>query len=273
MIANLAWVRLLSQVLQWGSDYHIRDKECREFICYTSMVYMTHPVITIKARKISYKHMVNEALWMLDGANDLTTISRFAPSYSRFSDDGMSLYGAYGVKFIPQLAYVVKALLADTYTRQAVMTFWKENPRKSLDIPCTVSLQFVIRKNKIHCIAFMRSSDCWLGWPYDVFTFSMMTATVALEMFAQSGVLYELGSLYLTAGSQHIYKADEEKVKSVLTHCKENWEFHDMQLHGLNNPVHLRDTLRDIIECRGDKNQWPQLFKLTNPFGKSAKLP
>lgn len=57
----------------------------------------------------------------------------------------------------------------------------------------------------------MRSSDAWLGWVYDVHNFSCISAFIALHL---KGV--ELGALFLTAGSQHLYEGNTEAAKKVI---------------------------------------------------------
>jgi hypothetical protein len=137
--------------------------------------------------------------------------------------------GAYGPRVVDQLRYVVDCLWKDPMSRQAVMEVWRPNPRESLDIPCTLTLQWLIRDGKLHCIDSMRSSDAWLGWVYDVFSFSMLSSCILLmlserakktlavmstesgnwdyyKMVADTG----LGTLYLVTGSSHLYVHPKE---------------------------------------------------------------
>jgi thymidylate synthase len=130
----------------------------------------------------------------------------------KFSDDGRVLYGAYGPRIHEQLGYVLRVLANDPTSRQAVMTIWRNNPPASKDIPCTLSVQFLIRNNKLYCFDTMRSSDLWLGWPYDVFSFSMLSLYIVLLLREGRGMKLKLGELWITAGSQHIYDRDREGV-------------------------------------------------------------
>ena len=137
---------------------------------------MDNPIITIEARKLSYDFMFGEAAWMLSGKNDVATVEKYAGAIKRFSDNGITFFGAYGSKIIDQLPYVLDILEKDQDTRQAVLNIWRENPRSSKDIPCTLSLQFFLRKASdklwLHTVATMRSNDIYLGTPYDSFNFS-----------------------------------------------------------------------------------------------------
>jgi thymidylate synthase len=118
-----------------------------------------------------------------------------------------------------------------------VINIWRENPRPGRDIPCTLSLQFLVRAGEIHAVVSMRSSDAWLGWPFDVFSFSMVTCWVALlireriEHYDHGRLIarqnwpdaerqklseLKLGALTLNAGSQHLYERDFAKAEAAL---------------------------------------------------------
>ena len=55
----------------------------------------------------------------------------------------------------------------------------------------------------------MRSSDAWMGWPYDIYNFSCITAFIALHLNV------DIGRLYLTAGSQHLYDEHIDKAHII----------------------------------------------------------
>jgi thymidylate synthase len=174
---------------------------------------MGQSILTIKDRVINRDFMFREAWWILSGQNRLDLLETHAPSYSKFSDDGIRLSGAYGPKIVDQIRFVVDTLKHDPYSRQAVINIWRENPRPSKDIPCTLSVQFLIRDGYIHTVVNMRSNDVWLGMPYDVFSFTMLTCQVALEL----GGDLQLGMMFHHAGSRHIYFKDSDKAKSSVT--------------------------------------------------------
>jgi thymidylate synthase len=70
-----------------------------------------------------------------------------------------------------------------------------------------VAIFFGIRNDFLNCHVFMRSSDVWLGVPYDVFTFSMLTHLVC-GLLNDSLRSVQPGQLYLTAASSHLYEAN-----------------------------------------------------------------
>lgn len=231
----------------------------REVLNLTSVVNMKQPVVTIPSRKMGYSFLPAEAHWILSGGNG-TDIIKYAPHIGRFSDDGYRFQGAYGPRVTEQLRYVCETLNEDADTRQAVINIWRENPRHSKDIPCTISLQFFIRKNKegypmLNCVANMRSSDIWLGWVYDVFNFSMISAWVALRLREMNGAFLGVGTLYLNAGSQHLYDINAEQSRMCLQDGGA-WQYDDMNYDYFSNPGHLMNHLI----CLRDR-QWIEISR------------
>lgn len=211
-------------------------------------VNMKFPVVLPKARKLGYKFMAAEAWWILTGQNTVSTIAPYSKQIVQFSDDGSYYHGAYGPKIVDQLSYVVESLVRDEFSRQAVINIWRESPKISKDIPCTVSLQFLIRHNRINCIATMRSSDAWLGWPYDVFNFSMVSARVRELLLRMSPLQFkglELGNLTLTAGSQHLYERNFAGAEEVLVKSSERYIEEVFSPHKIDSIIKYLDFMKD----------------------------
>lgn len=206
--ASWQWLELLRKILRTGLVANPRGKETLEILNEVQLqVQMRSPVVAVKDRRLNYKFMATEAAWICSGRDDLETLVRVNSRMAAFSDDGKTLAGAYGPRFVQQLDYVVQTLLNDQMTRQATITLWQPNPRPSKDIPCTVALNFSIRRQKLHLHVFMRSSDAWLGVPYDLFSFTCMAACVLGHVNAAlpGDERCDLGILTLTPSSSHLY--------------------------------------------------------------------
>lgn len=222
--ANEAWFNTLQNLVAYGSQEEARGLMFKELRHHATVFDMKDPIITIPERELGYKFMPAEAYWILTGDNRVETIAPYSKAISQFSDDGRFFDGAYGPMVVQQLRYVVECLANDPGSRQAVIDIWRPNPRPSKDIPCTLSLQFMIRQHQLHCVATMRSSDIWLGWVYDCFNFTSI-AFYILEMLAKDYKrFYELGMCCITAGSQHIYNRDLEKATKIV--AKYSQQFH-----------------------------------------------
>jgi thymidylate synthase len=166
-------------------------------------------VVGIPSRKLNYHFMVAEFWWIASASHDVEMISKYCETISKFSDDGKVFFGAYGPPWNEQLEYVVNKLHEDKDSRQAVLTIWRPSPPATKDVPCTVAMQYLIREGKLNTIVTMRSSDAWLGLPYDIFNFARLGAMVAGELNVPQGWLQ------LNLGSLHLYERDAPRAMSV----------------------------------------------------------
>lgn len=213
--ATFVWLNLVGDLLKHGHRAAPRGKSVLELVGYRTRINMYTPMVEVPDRKIGRKFRAAEAAWILSGDNRVETIAPYAKHIADFSDDGVTFAGAYGPQLQPQLEYVASCLATDRESRQAVTTIWRQNPLPSKDIPCTVAVQWLIRNDKLHCVDFMRSSDAWLGWPYDVFNFSMQTYWLQKHLRRVHGIQVGLGQLTLMAGSQHLYAVNEEAARRL----------------------------------------------------------
>lgn len=215
---NQIWTQKLSQIIQFGHMSGPRGFKTYELLNSSVHFPANKCLLTVPERKLGYRFAMAEAWWILSSRKDVESIAPYSKAISKFSDDGVEFFGAYGPKIRSQIDGVVDALVNDSQTRQAVITIWRENPPKTKDVPCTVSLQFLIRSGSIHLIANMRSSDIWLGLPYDAFNFACLLNYVRLliSQRIKNGFSVEnphwitpdLGRVYVNAGSQHLYAHD-----------------------------------------------------------------
>ena len=176
---------------------------------------ISNPVVSI--RDISIEYLFGELVWYFSRRNDLKFISKFSSFWNHLSDDGMTCNSAYGhIIFkkhgFDQLERVITLLRHDPTSRRAVININVPNYNviETKDEPCTVSIQFLLRNDKVHCTVYMRSNDIWFGFPYDVVFFSELQRIVAMNLDA------ELGTYTHIAGSLHMYDRDEEKIKKIV---------------------------------------------------------
>lgn len=214
---NQVWLDHLALILEDGDEVSPRGELTKEIPQKTIVVDTRRPVLTIPTRKLSYQFMAAEAFWILVGDYRVHTIAPYNKHISQFSDDGVTFAGAYGPEILDQINYVIGKLIEDPDTRQAGLTIWKKNPKPSKDIPCTVAIFFNIRNGKVNSHVFMRSSDAWLGIPYDVFNFSMLTHGICAFLQEKGGSV-EPGNLYLTAASSHLYEEHFEIAAECINH-------------------------------------------------------
>jgi thymidylate synthase len=214
------WSRAMGKVMMDGMVTRPRGMEVKEVLAHTLVLenpknrYIFNP-----ERKMSPFYMVGELLWYLSGKNDLDFISYYGKAWNDLSDDGKTLNSAYGYRiFTPshkkigfnQWDHVKKQLMMDRHTRQAIIHLHTPNDQSTKDEVCTLCLQFFIRNDRLDLHVTMRSNDAVWGTTYDIYAFTTLQETMAMEM----GV--ELGKYYHTAGSLHIYEKNYEMVDRAL---------------------------------------------------------
>lgn len=167
----------------------------------------TKNIVTSEIRRMPMRYAVGELAWYLSGSNRVRDISRFAKKWADISDDGETNNSAYGWRIFykfgfDQWQYVKELLWKDPSSRQAVIHIKDANNQPTKDTPCTVYLQFFIRKGRLNLSVHMRSNDIWMGVPYDMFSFCFLQMKMAMEL----GV--EIGEYTHYAGSLHMYERD-----------------------------------------------------------------
>lgn len=239
-IAHYSWQSLVRSVLKYGTETSPRGQKTTECLGIRTCVDMSYPVIVNARRKLGYKFMFAEAAWILSGDNRVATIKPYSKEIEKFSDDGLHFFGAYGPRFVDQIRHVLRALEIDQDSRQALMTFWRPNPPETKDVPCTINLHWMIRDGELHCFADMRSSDVWLGVPYDWFNFSMLTGYLILLLKERTGKKYELGTLYFYAHSQHIYERNFEYCVDICNERQDTlFQPPEFLVHSFETAQHL----------------------------------
>lgn len=211
---NGSWYHLVNHLIHYGTKEIVRGQLTYEDLGVQFITSIKTPLVSVALRRLGYKFAFGEANWIVSGSNKVDYVAKYSSRMKAFSDDGITLFGAYGPKFDEQVIGVVNALVKDTSTRQAVVGIWRENPPKTLDTPCTLSWQFLIRNHALHVISTMRSSDVWLGLPYDVFSVSQAATVVAIRYFYQTGVRLRPGNIIVQAGSSHLYEGDRKTVET-----------------------------------------------------------
>jgi thymidylate synthase len=209
---NETWLDLLRYLLIYGET----AKPRRQLIVETrpAVIRLESPrkaLLSVPDRFLNYSFMVAEWLWIVTGRHDVEMISYYNKQIAEFSDDGKTFFGAYGPRFIDQVDEMIALLRRDPDTRQAWIQVWRRPPAEGTkDVPCTLGWQFFIRDGRLELHAHMRSSDAWLGLPYDAFNFAMIQLGVA-------GALgLPVGPLTFMLGSSHLYQQHFEVAAALV---------------------------------------------------------
>lgn len=209
--ATQAYAELLNLLLEAGEVYRPRGMRTRELRPVAVQITGRRRWVGQPTRKLSTALGVLEGLQLVGGFSAPAALVQVAPQYVRFVNPGTGqLDGAYGPRLAEQLPYLRRLLQQDPDTRQAVATIYgPTDQRTSLDVPCTVGLQFFVRADRLELIVNMRSNDAWLGWPYDVIQFSILQEALAADLGVGLGMYTHI------SGSMHLYERNVEKATLV----------------------------------------------------------
>lgn len=217
----------------------------------------------VSVRGISPSYLCGELLWYFSGMNSTEFISRFSKFWEKISDDGSTANSAYGYLMqkafgFDQVETVIKLLKHDPNSRRAVINLNTPHPGVMItkDEPCTIALQFRIRKGNLDCTAMMRSNDIWFGTPYDVAFFTELQKYIAQRL----GVGYGWYTHFAT--SLHMYDKDRDKVLDVLDRA----ESHPMSID-VKTLMSWKKTITCALEEHRHVNQKWLIIDLFKTFG------
>ncbi|MCP2264655.1 thymidylate synthase [Promicromonospora thailandica] len=178
------------------------------------------PLVTTK--RVHLKSVVYELLWFLRGDSNVRWLQeRGVKIWDDWADESGELGPVYGVQWrswptpdgghVDQIAKVVEQIRTNPDSRRHVVTAW--NPAEVDDMalpPCHALFQFYVADGKLSCQLYQRSADLFLGVPFNIASYALLTHMVA----AQTGL--EVGEFVWTGGDVHIYDNHVEQVETQL---------------------------------------------------------
>lgn len=233
------YAQLTHAVYYLGENHSPRGMSIKELLVpRLKLTNPRHRLLNCPPRKANYGFAVGEFLWYWRGANDLESISYYNKRMRDFSNDGWSVNSAYGQRMrvnpagyhydgkVTQWETCIKELLNDKDSRRAVMYVGHPSDHfhaafeTSKDVPCTLTLQFLIRNNELHLHVNMRSNDAVWGLTYDLFSFTLLQECMMLHLREKGMKNLRLGSYYHTAGSMHIYDRHLEMAREIIEYAE-----------------------------------------------------
>lgn len=156
--------------------------------------------VSRSAERGRFLDALGEFAWILSGSRDLEHIGHYIPPYANFVGEGTGAYGPRLFGPAGQISRMIALLQEKPRSRQAVAQLFRfedldGDPR---DVPCTCSLQFFVRDERLELHVHMRSNDIMRGLPLDVFVFTMIQELVARDLGKEVGLYtHFVGSLHL----------------------------------------------------------------------------
>ena len=179
------------------------------------------PLVTTK--KVHVKSIIYELLWFLTGSSNNNWLrERGVTIWDEWAKPDGDLGPVYGVQWrswptpdgshIDQIAEVVKQLKTNPDSRRIIVSAWNvADLSKMALMPCHAFFQFYVADGKLSCQLYQRSADIFLGVPFNIASYALLT-----HMLAQQCDL-QVGDFIWTGGDCHIYSNHTEQVALQLS--------------------------------------------------------
>jgi|SRR5690625_3641007 len=179
------------------------------------------PLVTTK--RVHMKSIVHELLWFLSGDSNISYLKENGVRiWDEWADPNGDLGPVYGVQWrswptpdgrhIDQISHVLDQIRTSPDSRRMIVSAWNvaDLPDMAL-LPCHVLFQFYVAEGKLSCQLYQRSADLFLGVPFNIASYALLTHMVA----QQTGL--EVGDFVWTGGDCHIYSNHLNQVDEQLS--------------------------------------------------------
>ena len=181
----------------------------------------TFPLLTTK--KLHLRSIIYELLWFLNGDTNVKYLQENGVSiWNEWADENGELGPVYGHQWrswpapngkkIDQISKVIDSLKLTPYSRRHVVSAWNVSEVDKMALPpCHCLFQFYVANGNLSCQLYQRSCDIFLGVPFNIASYALMTMMVAQVC------KLEVGDFVHTLGDAHIYTNHLEQADKQLT--------------------------------------------------------
>ena len=178
------------------------------------------PLVTTK--KIHFPSVVHELLWFLKGDSNIRYLKDNNVSiWDEWADENGELGRVYGVQWrswldsdgneIDQIKNLIDSLKNNPDSRRHIVSAWNVGDLNKMKLPpCHALFQFYVIDNRLSCQLYQRSADVFLGVPFNIASYSLLTIMIAKTLD------FELGDFIHTIGDAHLYVNHMEQAKLQL---------------------------------------------------------
>ena len=179
------------------------------------------PCVTTK--KLHLKSIIHELLWFLKGDTNIKYLKENGVRiWDEWADENGDLGHVYGYqwrswptpegKHIDQIKKVLNQLKDNPNSRRIIVSAWNVGEIKNMALPpCHTFFQFYVSENKLSCQLYQRSADIFLGVPFNIASYALLTMMVAQVCN------FQLGDFVHTLGDAHIYTNHFEQTNLQLS--------------------------------------------------------
>jgi thymidylate synthase len=179
------------------------------------------PLLTTK--KLHLKSIIHELIWFLAGSTNIRYLKENGVSiWNEWADESGELGPVYGSQWrswptpdgqhIDQIQQLIEQIKKNPDSRRLIVSAWNvaDIPKMKLP-PCHALFQFYVADGKLSCQLYQRSADIFLGVPFNIASYALLTHMVA----QQTGL--QVGDFIWTGGDCHLYLNHLEQVKEQLS--------------------------------------------------------
>lgn len=179
------------------------------------------PVLTTK--KLHLKSIIHELLWFLTGDTNIKYLRENGVRiWNEWADENGDLGPVYGYQWrswptpdgnhIDQISQVIESLKNNPDSRRHIISAWNVGQINQMNLPpCHLLIQFYVANGKLSCQLYQRSADIFLGVPFNIASYALLTMMVAQVCDLQPGEFVH------TLGDAHIYLNHVEQVKLQMS--------------------------------------------------------
>lgn len=191
------------------------------------------PMVTTK--KLHLKSIIHELIWFLDGDTNIKYLNdNGVRIWNEWADEDGNLGPVYGHQWrswptpngdtIDQITHLVDQLKNNPDSRRHIISAWNVSEVNKMALPpCHTLFQFYVADGKLSCQLYQRSADIFLGVPFNIASYALLTM-----MMAQVCDL-EVGDFVHTFGDAHIYSNHMDQVKEQLS--RDHYPLPEMRLN------------------------------------------
>ncbi|MUG72175.1 thymidylate synthase [Paenibacillus validus] len=219
-----AYLDLLSDVLEHGARKEDRTGTGTISVFGRQMrINLAEGFPLLTTKKLHIKSIVHELLWFLSGSTNVKYLRENGVTiWDEWADEEGNLGRVYGAqwrtwhapngKIIDQITNVINQIKTNPDSRRHLVSAWNVAEVDQMALPpCHYAFQFYVADGRLSCMFQMRSVDSFLGLPFNLASYALLTHMVA----EQCGL--EVGDLIWTGGDVHIYLNHIEQVQLQLT--------------------------------------------------------
>ncbi len=218
------YLNLLSHVLEHGTDRSDRTGTGTRSVFGHQMRFdlsAGFPMLTTK--RLHWKSIAHELLWFLNGDTNIAYLKQHGVRiWDEWADENGDLGPVYGAQWrswpayhgghIDQIAKVVDQIRRNPHSRRLIVTAWNPALVDEMALPpCHCLFQFYVADGRLSCQLYQRSADIFLGVPFNIASYALLTAMVAQATGLQQGDFVH------TLGDAHLYANHFEQARLQLT--------------------------------------------------------